>query len=78
MFSRFQIAQNYQVTCRISPDKSASVHGDDGASFEAGIPKPLFAVPTVLANGGGGAPFVVTSDSQRFLVLARSGRFVSQ
>jgi eukaryotic-like serine/threonine-protein kinase len=43
----------------------------DGASFEAGIPKPLFAVSTVLANGGGGAPFVVTRDGQRFLVLAQ-------
>ena len=43
----------------------------DGASFEAGIPKPLFAVPTVSSNAGGGAPFVVTRDGQRFLVLAQ-------
>jgi hypothetical protein len=42
----------------------------EGASFEAGIPRPLFQVPTVLSNAGGGAPFVVTRDGQRFLVLA--------
>jgi eukaryotic-like serine/threonine-protein kinase len=43
----------------------------DGAYFEGGIPKSLFAVPTVTSNGGGGAPFVVTRDGQRFLVLAQ-------
>ena len=42
----------------------------DGASFEAGIPKPLFAVPTVSSTPVGGPPFVVTGDGQRFLVLA--------
>jgi hypothetical protein len=42
----------------------------DGSSFEAGIPKPLFAVPTVSSSPIGGAPFVVTRDGQRFLVPA--------
>jgi Tol biopolymer transport system component len=42
----------------------------DGKSFEAGIPKPLFAFPIVLSVSGSGSPFVVTRDGQRFLVLA--------
>jgi serine/threonine protein kinase/Tol biopolymer transport system component len=43
----------------------------DGASFEAGIPRLLFQVPTVISGvAGGGAPFVVTRDGQRFLVFA--------
>ena len=42
----------------------------DGASFEAGTPKPLFATPTANTSVGGGSPFVVTHDGQRFLVLA--------
>jgi eukaryotic-like serine/threonine-protein kinase len=42
----------------------------DGASFQAGVPKPLFAVPTVSSSVTGGSPFVVTRDGQRFLVLA--------
>jgi Tol biopolymer transport system component/predicted Ser/Thr protein kinase len=43
----------------------------DGTSFEAGIPRPLFQVPTVSSNQPSSAPpFVVTRDGQRFLVLA--------
>ncbi len=42
----------------------------DGPSFQAGIPKPLFSVPTVSSGQTGGSPFVVTRDGQRFLVLA--------
>jgi hypothetical protein len=43
----------------------------DGTSFEAGIPRPLFDAATVGTTGvGGSAPFVVTRDGQRFLVLA--------
>ena len=43
----------------------------DGASFEAGIPRPLFDAATVSKIAvTGGTPFVVTSDGQRFLVLA--------
>jgi eukaryotic-like serine/threonine-protein kinase len=42
----------------------------DGASFQAGIPKPLFSVPTVSSSPVSGAPFVVTRDGQRFVVLA--------
>jgi eukaryotic-like serine/threonine-protein kinase len=42
----------------------------DGASFQAGIPKPLFSVPIVSSGASGGSPFVVTRDGQRFLVLA--------
>jgi Tol biopolymer transport system component len=43
----------------------------DGASFEAGIPKPLFDAATVTnITVGGGTPFVVTRDGQRFLMLA--------
>ena len=41
-------------------------------SFAAGIPKPLFTVPTVSTAAHGGSPFVVTSDGKRFLVLAAS------
>jgi Tol biopolymer transport system component len=45
----------------------------DGASFEVGIPRPLFDAATVTAGAGGGsAPFVVTKDGQRFLILAPS------
>ncbi|HEX4576312.1 MAG TPA: protein kinase, partial [Edaphobacter sp.] len=43
----------------------------DGASFEAGIPRPLFDAASVNATGlGGSSPYVVTRDGQRFLVLA--------
>jgi hypothetical protein len=43
----------------------------DGASFEVGIPRPLFDAATVTNNNVvGGTPFVVSSDGQRFLVLA--------
>lgn len=41
----------------------------DGKSFEAGVPKLLFEVSTVRSSAGGGSPFVVTRDGQRFLVL---------
>ena len=40
----------------------------DGATFEAGIPRLLFEAPTIVSNTGGGQPFVVTHDGQRFLV----------
>jgi serine/threonine protein kinase/Tol biopolymer transport system component len=43
----------------------------EGKTFEAGIPKPLFAAPTVRSSASGGSPFVVTRDGQRFLVLAQ-------
>jgi Tol biopolymer transport system component len=52
----------------------------DGASFEAGIPRPLFDAAAVAATAtitGGSAPFVVTRDGQRFLVLAPAEREVS-
>jgi serine/threonine protein kinase len=42
----------------------------DGKSFAAGIPKLLFEVPTVSSAVLGGAPFVVSRDGQRFLVVA--------
>jgi Tol biopolymer transport system component len=42
----------------------------DGSPFQAGIPKFLFAIPTVSTSVGGGSPFVVTKDGQRLLVLA--------
>jgi Tol biopolymer transport system component len=42
----------------------------DGASFEAGIPKPLFDAATV-SSPLGGSRFVVTRDGQRFLVEAQ-------
>jgi Tol biopolymer transport system component/predicted Ser/Thr protein kinase len=43
----------------------------DGPSFEAGLPRPLFEVSTVSSSPLSGAPFVVTRDGQRFLVLAQ-------
>ena len=44
----------------------------DGASFEAGIPRPLFVVPTVSSSPDEPeTPFAVTRDGQRFLVLAQ-------
>jgi Tol biopolymer transport system component len=43
----------------------------DGKSFQAGIPKSLFEVPTVRSSSTGGSPFMVTRDGQRFLVLAQ-------
>jgi hypothetical protein len=50
----------------------------DGASFEAGIPKQLFDAATVTENiVGGGTPFVVTRDGQRFLVLSPVDKEVS-
>ena len=49
----------------------------DGPSFEAGIPKPLFEVPTVSSTPAGGAPFVVTRDGQRLLVLAEAEKTAS-
>jgi Tol biopolymer transport system component len=42
----------------------------DGTTFHAGIPRPLFSVPTVSSSITGGSPFVVSRDGQRFLVLA--------
>jgi Tol biopolymer transport system component len=42
----------------------------DGPSFQAGIPKPLFEANAVGTTGSSGSPYVVTSDGQRFLVLA--------
>ena len=50
----------------------------DGASFQAGIPRPLFEVPTVSSTPAGGAPFAVTRDGQRFLVLAAVEKAGSQ
>jgi Tol biopolymer transport system component len=51
----------------------------DGASFEAGIPKPLFDAATVTnITVGGSTPFVVTRDGQRFLVLAPVEKEVSE
>jgi eukaryotic-like serine/threonine-protein kinase len=45
----------------------------DGASFEAGIPRLLFDVATASTSGSGaGAPYAVTRDGQRFLVLTLS------
>jgi serine/threonine protein kinase/Tol biopolymer transport system component len=49
----------------------------DGASFEAGIPRLLFQVPTVSSSPTGGAPFAVTGDGQRFLVLAQAEKTAS-
>ena len=40
----------------------------DGPTFQAGIPRLLFEAPTIVSNTGGGQPFVVTHDGQRFLV----------
>jgi eukaryotic-like serine/threonine-protein kinase len=44
----------------------------DGASFEAGIPRPLFDTTTAANSNGitGGAPYVVSSDGQRLMTLA--------
>jgi eukaryotic-like serine/threonine-protein kinase len=42
----------------------------DGGSFEAGIPRLLFEVPTTMNSIVGQQPFVVTHDGQRFLVLS--------
>jgi hypothetical protein len=51
----------------------------EGASFEAGIPRPLFDVATVTNfNTSGSTPFVVTRDGQRFLVLAPVERETSE
>jgi hypothetical protein len=50
----------------------------DGASFQAGIPRPLFEVPTVSSSPVSGAPFVVTGDGQRFLVLAAIEKAANQ
>jgi Tol biopolymer transport system component len=47
----------------------------DGASFEAGIPRHLFEVPTVSSSPT--VPFVVTRDGQRFLVLAEAEKTAS-
>jgi dipeptidyl aminopeptidase/acylaminoacyl peptidase len=49
----------------------------DGVSFQAGVPKPLFEVPTVSSTPNGGAPFVVTRDGQRFLLLAQAEKTAS-
>jgi Tol biopolymer transport system component len=50
----------------------------EGASFEAGIPKPLFDAATVTNNiTGGSIPFVVTRDGQRFLVISPVEKEVS-
>jgi len=51
----------------------------DGASFEAGIPRPLFDAVTVTNNAvTGGTPFVVSSDGQRFLILAPTEKLGSE
>jgi serine/threonine protein kinase len=42
----------------------------DGPTFEVGIPRLLFDAATVNSNTPGRAPFVVSSDGQRFLILA--------
>ena len=45
----------------------------DGESFEVGMPKPLFDAASVTSGSlSGSAPFVVTKDGQRFLILAPS------
>ena len=50
----------------------------EGASFEAGIPKPMFDAVTVTNSiVGGGTPFAVTRDGQRFLVLSPVDKEVS-
>jgi eukaryotic-like serine/threonine-protein kinase len=50
----------------------------EGASFEAAIPKPMFDAATATNKlVGGGTPFVVTRDGQRFLVLSPVDREVS-
>jgi len=50
----------------------------DGASFEAGIPRPLFEVSTVNSSPLSAAPFVITRDGQRFLVLAQVDKHASE
>jgi Tol biopolymer transport system component/DNA-binding winged helix-turn-helix (wHTH) protein len=50
----------------------------DGASFEVGIPRPLFDTVTVNSAAGGDSPFVVTRDGQRFLVLALAEKEASE
>lgn len=50
----------------------------DGASLEAGIPRLLFETPTIFSNTGGGQPFVVTHDGQRFLVLSPVDKTTNQ
>jgi Tol biopolymer transport system component len=51
----------------------------DGASFEAGVPRALFDTVTTTTNTtNGGTPFVVSSDGQRFLVLAPVEKLVSE
>ncbi len=50
----------------------------EGASFEAGIPRPMFDAATVTNNVvGGSTPFAVTRDGQRFLVLSPVDKEVS-
>jgi eukaryotic-like serine/threonine-protein kinase len=50
----------------------------DGAAFEAGIPKPLFDVPTARAISTAGSQFAVTKDGRRFLVLAEVAKPASE
>jgi len=50
----------------------------DAPTFEVGIPKPLFDAATVSNNTPGRAPFVVSSDGQRFLILAPTEKLGSQ
>jgi Tol biopolymer transport system component len=51
----------------------------DGASFEVGIPRPLFDAATVNNNTvGGGVPFVVSSDGKRFLILTPVDKVASE
>jgi hypothetical protein len=51
----------------------------DGASFEVGIPRPLFDTVTVTGTAAGGdSPFVVARDGQRFLVLALAEKEVGE
>lgn len=50
----------------------------DSKAFEAGIPKLLFAAPTVRSSASGGSPFVVTRDGQRFLVLEQLEQSASE
>lgn len=52
----------------------------DGASFEAGIPRPLFNAATIVNSNAitGGAPFVVSSDGQRFLILAPTDKLSTE
>ncbi len=50
----------------------------DGASFEAGAPRPLFEVPDESSSPIGGAPFAVTRDGQRFLILEQVEKTASE